>query len=1238
LPSDLARLAHGERDERRGATSARNASSFRTLDDLARARDASGFAIVRGTVEVIAAVAPHIERRARAVQRPVLSVRGSAQCDEAWRELAERLGVPRSTDPVAVASDIVTAAGDALLLVVDAAQSDWGNAVAAEIGRLASIAEHFAPLFVVLTSRAANTWARPVDDAQDGVCREIELDAAASPEDVRIWWEAVSQHAGVAGLDRLDALERWWAVARTATPDDRPASLQLGPEATLLFERLVLSRRGWPLAQIERLGPRTSLPELVAARLVDVDARAWVSAIADREVAATPDSARIVADALEDLWLEDPWAAVRAGELFVEAGEADRAEAAAVRALTGVTDATARADFWQRWEACLEAMPGVDVNRLLRAANLALRVGDVDRALSFARAAAVAEGSNAAFEVMLTLGRATAARGDLTTAAIALGKAMERAPDAALRARAEVEIAEVRYAQGDLEGAHRHATDALAAAGDAATQLLSRNMIGKLHLAAARWGDAEQHFAADACEAACAGDAVAELRARLNRAIALLSSGRRDEARSMLETVLEDGVARGELRAIAAAYSNLAAIATFCHEYPEALRLWEQAIDARRRVGEKIMLARTIANLAELRLRMGLVAEAEQALVFGRHACGPAIPDVRAAHFALVAARVHLARGRTLLAATEVASAIAGATGSSDGARLCDCYRLASRIALEDGDLARAEVAIGKARETATSAGPRADVALLHALRARAAGEVFTEQALEALELAREADDGELMREAHVLLHHAALIEGDLRAARIHLDSALALRNRIANSLTGELRERFLGRRELAELTRLEAAAGAQRIDRIGEPSVRAVSGLGGDTPHPGSDRPRPARSDRRMVGEDPALLALVAAIQKVGQSDATVLVHGESGTGKELVAEAIHEASGRRAGPMVKVNCAALVETLLLSELFGHEKGSFTGAAARRRGRFEMAEGGTIFLDEIGDISARTQVALLRVLQDRTFERVGGVTPIRANVRIVCATHRDLKAMVARGEFREDLYYRLRGVVLEVPALRNRVGDLPRIVEALLARIADERRTPPKQVAPRALEVLARHPWPGNVRELENALRAAALFAEEEVIQVEDFTSNVDGLRHLEASCAANASIPPPPPSLAPETVRMATIPPPSSLGFRSAGPDSAFGTRPASVPPGSMTPQPAPSANELSEASSATAVAYAHVRKGVSLHDIKRQIEEECIARALAECKGNITRAAALLGMKRPRLSQLVKQYGLGGASEDG
>jgi transcriptional regulator with GAF, ATPase, and Fis domain len=368
----------------------------------------------------------------------------------------------------------------------------------------------------------------------------------------------------------------------------------------------------------------------------------------------------------------------------------------------------------------------------------------------------------------------------------------------------------------------------------------------------------------------------------------------------------------------------------------------------------------------------------------------------------------------------------------------------------------------------------------------------------------------------------------------------------------------------------------------------------------------------REMVGDDPAVRGLLAAVKKVARSNSTVLVRGESGTGKELVAEAIHRASERATGPLVTVNCAALVETLLLSELFGHEKGAFTGAIARRRGRFEMAEGGTLFLDEIGDISARTQVALLRVLQERTFERVGGTAPIRANVRVICATHRDLKAMVERGEFREDLYYRLRGITLEVPPLRARMGDLPRISEHLLARIATERGEAKKTLAGDAIELLGRHRWPGNVRELENALRAATLFADGDTITAATLADNVDDLRGAAQSGRTRPSMPPPP----------ASIPEDSSSESLGADDEVEIGEGPL----------PAVEA-------SATAVAYSQVRGGTtSLPDIKRQIERDCIARALAETKGNITRAAALLGMKRPRLSQLVKQYGLAAVSSEG
>jgi transcriptional regulator with GAF, ATPase, and Fis domain len=271
-----------------------------------------------------------------------------------------------------------------------------------------------------------------------------------------------------------------------------------------------------------------------------------------------------------------------------------------------------------------------------------------------------------------------------------------------------------------------------------------------------------------------------------------------------------------------------------------------------------------------------------------------------------------------------------------------------------------------------------------------------------------------------------------------------------------------------------------------------------------------------------------------------------------------------------VKVNCGALVENLLLSELFGHERGAFTGATQRRLGRFELADGGTIFLDEIGDISPKTQVALLRVLQDQSFERVGGTTSVAVDVRIICATNRNLQEMVANGQFREDLYYRLKGVQIDLPALRDRTDDIPLLAKHFLDVIGSERGACPQDLGPDARRLLCRYGWPGNVRELENVLRSVSLFAEGALLEAKHFAD------YPELQRCAQAVAPPVPGDL---------------------GQD-----------------------------------AYTELRsRKISLRDLKKQLENDCIQRALADTEGNITRAADLLGMKRPRLSQLVKEHGL-------
>ena len=237
------------------------------------------------------------------------------------------------------------------------------------------------------------------------------------------------------------------------------------------------------------------------------------------------------------------------------------------------------------------------------------------------------------------------------------------------------------------------------------------------------------------------------------------------------------------------------------------------------------------------------------------------------------------------------------------------------------------------------------------------------------------------------------------------------------------------------------------------------------------------------IVGSSQPMQHVFALVDKVAATRATVLICGESGTGKELIARAIHARSPRSEEPFVAVNCMALTETLLESELFGHEKGAFTGATGRRKGRFELADKGTLFLDEVGEISQALQVKLLRVLQERTFERVGGSIPIKVDVRIVAATNRDLARAVESGRFREDLFYRLNVVRLDLPPLRQRPDDLPLLVAHFLDKYAAEVGRPAPKMSRQALRAIYQHTWPGNVRELENALERAVIMAGDEIL-----------------------------------------------------------------------------------------------------------------------------------------------------------
>jgi formate hydrogenlyase transcriptional activator len=241
------------------------------------------------------------------------------------------------------------------------------------------------------------------------------------------------------------------------------------------------------------------------------------------------------------------------------------------------------------------------------------------------------------------------------------------------------------------------------------------------------------------------------------------------------------------------------------------------------------------------------------------------------------------------------------------------------------------------------------------------------------------------------------------------------------------------------------------------------------------------------IVGTSPALRAVLSRVSKVAPTDSTVLITGETGTGKELIARAVHRRSHRSSRPFVSVNCAAIPRDLIASELFGHEKGAFTGAVQRRLGRFELAEGGTIFLDEIGELPAETQIALLRVLQEHEFERVGGAGTIQSNARVITATNRDLQAAIAAGTFRSDLFYRLNVFPIEVPPLRERREDISVLAGYFIDRYARKAGKRIRGVNKRSLELLQSYPWPGNIRELQNVIERSVIVCDTEYISMDE-------------------------------------------------------------------------------------------------------------------------------------------------------
>ena len=300
------------------------------------------------------------------------------------------------------------------------------------------------------------------------------------------------------------------------------------------------------------------------------------------------------------------------------------------------------------------------------------------------------------------------------------------------------------------------------------------------------------------------------------------------------------------------------------------------------------------------------------------------------------------------------------------------------------------------------------------------------------------------------------------------------------------------------------------------------------------------------IIGVSDSMRSVCRAVEKLAPSGATVLILGDSGTGKELIARSVHRLSGRSHKPFVPINCAAIPDTLLESELFGYEKGAFTGAAKRTFGKLEAADGGTVFLDEIGEMPASLQAKLLRVLQERTVDRIGGRTPIPLDLRFVCATNRKLEALIGTGGFREDLYYRISEVTINVPALRDRQGDSLLIAQVLLQQMSERFGKPTRGLAPDAIRAIQAYPWPGNVRELENRIKGAVIMAEGAVVTASD-------------------------------------------LGLKDPGEDPEY----------------------------------------LNLRVARQRAEVQAARQALAVARGNLSRAAELLGVTRPTLYDLIERH---------
>jgi DNA-binding NtrC family response regulator/tetratricopeptide (TPR) repeat protein len=833
--------------------------------------------------------------------------------------------------------------------------------------------------------------------------------------------------------------------------------------------------------------------------------------------------------------------------------------------------------------------------------------GDYERAL---KVAAEMTSENEVGAAHLRVGRLSLLMGDLDRATSELIAARTEAAEASAPIQeglALAELAEVELARGKHEQTSATIEHALKVCDRSSPQVLSRTQItlGKLHVERGDLDAAQRSFK-QAVETARTNNIDGEeIRALINLGITHLRKGNTERATEHYQEALRACETDRDVRHKAFCLQNLAVLAHWQRNYKRALSLFHQAVRAFRQLGNKIHLAWLATDLGNLYLELGDSHRAESmAQLAGNLA--PERDETSLGLFqTLLDGRLARERGHFLKAKHRFIKGLQMAQRMERPDEEANAAIELARLEWESGDHKAASELLDGIK-TCPTAKIKARYLLIK-------GQVLSETSpkegrtalIEASELFEQVADRDGMWKSRAALSVVAATMGRAAEGRRWKHLARDCEAQLRQDVPAEFHKSYLRashRRPFMEELTLTT----------GEPQFRPDEASDAD-----SERARPEPGDRvevsaggaadgweqtrsRIVGEDSRLLKVLDAVRRIAPTDSTLLIQGESGTGKELVAEACHVLSARRDRPFVKVNCGALVETLLLSELFGHERGAFTGATRRKKGRFELAHGGTIFLDEIGDISPKTQVALLRVLQEKTFERVGGTQPIKVDVRILCATNKNLEAMVEAGTFREDLYYRLNTIQVELPPIRQRGNDVVLLANHILEGLARQEGEALKRLTAGAEQLLLKHPWAGNVRELENVLRSCWIFCDNSEISGELMGQFL---------------------------MPVGTAEPPEAVD-RPHVPESGRAEQRQTDPQVGWTPT-----------EEGFGVIYNHiVEQNISLREFKKQMELQCIRQALSASNGNITRAATLLGMKRPRLSQLVKEHELAADAQGG